>query len=87
MGLASVHTATAAVWQCGNVSSKRGFPPLAQGWRMLLESLIDHEYPLTMKMEVEAPTVRARLARLSSELPVLPGQHWCDVHLAPQFPC
>lgn len=26
---------------------------------MLLESMIDHEYPLTMKMEVEAPTVSA----------------------------
>ena len=25
---------------------------------MLLESMIDHEYPQTMKMEVEAPTVR-----------------------------
>lgn len=24
---------------------------------MLLESMIDHEYPQTMKMEVEAPTV------------------------------
>ena len=28
---------------------------LQQGWRMLLESTIDHEYPLAMKMEIEAP--------------------------------
>ena len=33
----------------------RAAPP--QGWRMLLESMIDHEYPLAMKMEVEAPMV------------------------------
>jgi hypothetical protein len=26
-----------------------------QAWRMLLESMIDEEYPPVMKMEVEAP--------------------------------
>lgn len=46
--------------------------PCVQGWRMLLESLIDHEYPMAMKMEVEAPTVRARSA-LPASVPAVAG--------------
>ncbi|KAL4439666.1 hypothetical protein ABPG75_002667 [Micractinium tetrahymenae] len=42
-----------------------------KGWRMLLESMIDHEYPQTMKMEVEAPT----LVDMSLEEMEMPGQH------------
>ncbi|KAL4854024.1 Transcription-associated protein 1 [Chlorella vulgaris] len=48
-----------------------------KGWRMLLESMIDHEYAQTLKMEVEAPMASSvmGLIEMSLEEMEMPGQH------------
>lgn len=38
-----------------------------QGWRMLLESMIDQEYPMIMKMEVEAPMVSSKKGAIAGQ--------------------
>jgi hypothetical protein len=45
---------------------------------MLLESMIDHEYPLAMKMEVEAPMVSLPPACLSPARLHLPAEPACS---------